>query len=565
MKRKKSLLGIALLALALTGCTGGSGTSTDTAYDSTASVSTNSSMFTEEDVTNTTDDITGTITLNGDSITGCTGATVSGTTVTVTSKGTYEVTGTLNDGTIAVNNTNDGDITLILNNVSITSSDYAGIYFVQGEKLNIYLVGDNTVTNTSSFASKDENTVDGAIFAKDDMAIKGDGSLTVSSSKHGIVAKDDLKIMSGTIDVTAENHAIDANNSVRIADGDITLTAGKDGIHVEEEDTTKGYLYMEGGTVTATVQGDGIDCSGYATLVGGTLDLTTGTGSGGSASTTDSYKGLKAAGDISLGDVTGTFSTSDDAIHSNSDILISDGTYTIASGDDGIHADTSLTINGGTIKITKSYEGIESQDIAVNGGDIDVVSSDDGFNAAGGNDSSSVSGRPGQNSFTEDSSGSLAITGGTIHVNATGDGLDANGTLSVSGGTTFVEGPTSSGNGALDYTTSASVTGGTLVAIGSTGMAQNFSTATQGSALISVSGSSGTTITAEDTSGNTLLSFTASKSFACAVVTCPDFEKGGTYTINSTSVTFTTYIISSISGSTGGGGMTPGGGGPGGR
>ena len=73
--------------------------------------------------------------------------------------------------------------------------------------------------------------------------------------------------------------------------------------------------------------------------------------------------------------------------------------FEIASGDDGIHSDTQLDINGGTINISKSYEGIESTTITINDGTIHLVASDDGLNAAGGNDSSSTNGRPGQNNF----------------------------------------------------------------------------------------------------------------------------------------------------------------------
>jgi hypothetical protein len=151
------------------------------------------------------------------------------------------------------------------------------------------------------------------------------------------------------------------------------------------------------------------------------------------------------------------------------------GSFEISSGDDGIHADEEININDGEINIKKSYEGIESLIININGGTIWLISSDDGINAAGGNDGSSIGGRPGQNfpgSGIVSGNGKINIKGGYIIVNASGDGIDSNGSITMTGGTAVIYGPTVNNNGALDYDATFLISGGLLIASGSSGMAQ---------------------------------------------------------------------------------------------
>ncbi|MEZ4525587.1 MAG: carbohydrate-binding domain-containing protein [Desulfobacterales bacterium] len=115
----------------------------------------------------------------------------------------------------------------------------------------------------------------------------------------------------------------------------------------------------------------------------------------------------------------------DDTIHSNGTIAIGNGTFALSSGDDGIHADTSLEISGADIVVLKSYEGVESQNITINSGNIHIVSSDDGVNVAGGVDGSGQPGWPG--GFVPAGDYWLYVKGGYIVVNAGGDGIDVNG------------------------------------------------------------------------------------------------------------------------------------------
>lgn len=230
-------------------------------------------------------------------------------------------------------------------------------------------------------------------------------------------------------------------------------------------------------------------------------------------------------------------------------ILSNGGTFTAASGDDAFHGEETLTVTAGTIDITESYEGLEALDIRVEGGDITLVASDDGLNAAGGTDSSGTTGGrdgrfgggPGGNGggtggngggMSSSSDGSIVISGGSLQINASGDGIDANGSVTISGGYTVVTGPTQGDTATLDYDVSAVITGGTFIGTGASGMAQTFSDSEQGVVSVSTgSQSAGTAVTLADQEGNTLITCTPEESFQVVILSSPDLVSGETYTI----------------------------------
>lgn len=556
------ILGLTLILTLPTGCANKNDTSISVPSED-AALPDSKDMFTDNDLNGDYDTSSATkITLSGSSATvSGSGAAASGSVIKITSAGVYSVSGSLNDGYIFVDATSDDKIWLVLNNVSISNNDFCALYVKQTDKLFVTLVGQNTLKTTGSFVQIDDNNVDAAIFSKDDLTFNGSGSLTVTDNYgHGIVCNDDLVFSSGSYTITASSHSIKANDSVRIADGEFDLTAGKDGIHVDNsDDALLGYIYIADGSFTVECDGDALDSSSSIQIAGGTFDFKCGGGSSNSStsgggmwgswtSSSDvSAKGIKANSSIIVYGGEIDINSADDAVHSNGDLQIDGGTFVVSSGDDGFHADDVLLISGGTINIKKSYEGIEGSSITISGGKITLVSSDDGLNAAGGNDSSSLGGRPGGNSFS-DSSHFINITGGEIYVNAAGDGVDSNGSLSVSGGTTIVEGPTNNGNGALDYDSTATISGGTFVAVGSSGMAQNFSSATQGSIMYNVSSSvaAGSTLKIASSSGTVLFSMTTTKNSQSVVISTPDLNKGGSYTLTFGSTSKTITLSSNI-------------------
>lgn len=543
---------------------------------------TDGDMFTERDErTAYTEQSSAVISLNGDSVS-CNSnkVSVSGTTVTISGEGTYILRGTLNDGMIVVNAGEQDKPQIVLDGASVTSGTSAALYVLQADKVFVTLAEgtENTLANGGSFTAIDENNIDGAVFSKQDLTFNGSGSLTINSpTGHGIVCKDDLVITGGRYTVNSASHGLDANDSVRIKNGSFSIDAGKDGIHAEDADNpATGFVYVSGGTMDIEAEGDGISAALYAQIENGQIDVLAGGGyengeshsSGGfgdfmgggmgpggmlpgghrpgertvEATTTDdsgtSMKGLKADGGILISNGTLNMDSADDGIHSNAAVTINGGTMTIASGDDGIHGETELTITAGTIEITESYEGLEAQNMLVSGGKITLKATDDGLNAAGGVDSSGAGGRdqmfgggrPG--GMGGAGNGSIVITGGELYVQASGDGMDANGYLEITGGYTVVCGPNQGDTATLDYDTSATISGGVFIGTGASGMAQSFSANTQGVIAVRADGQpAGVKITVSDSDGKELVSYQPELAFSVVIFSTPELVSGQSYRV----------------------------------
>lgn len=479
------------------------------------------------------------------------GVSVADHIITITADGTYVLTGTLADGQIVVDAGDADDVRLVLENAEISCSDSAPIYVKNADKVILSLPEGTESRITDSVTGTDgEEELTAAVYSACDLTLNGSGTLIVTANANDAIAtKDDLKINGAKLVLTAADDGLVGKDSVQIFDGTIEITAQGDGVKSTKAEADKGFVYVGGGLLTIDAGCDGIQAETSVLISGGTLAVTTGGGSanavmktgndsfGGwqnSASETDapSEKGIKAAAHL---DITGgmlTLDTTDDSLHCNDTITVTGGTITAQSGDDGLHADSYLEISDGSVTVLGSYEGIEAGEIVVNGGEIDITAQDDGFNAAGGADGSSVGGRPGQNAFAGDASKSLTINGGTVAVNASGDGLDSNGALTVNGGTVYVSGPTDSANGIFDSGTGFTINGGVLLGVGSAGMLETPGTdSAQNTVFVSCSGQAGSTVEIRDASGSTLVSYTAPKSFSVAVFSTPEVAVGETYTV----------------------------------
>ncbi len=447
----------------------------------------------------------------------------------------------LNDGdTTAVDGVAVEDQTVtIFAGVTITNEDGAAVVIEQAEKVITTLASDttNTLIDGSSYTlAEGETEPDAAFYSKEDLSINGDGTLVITGNySNGLRSKDDLVLAGGTIEITAKNNAIKGKDSVSILAGNYTLnTTEGDGIQANNsEDAEKGYVAIDGGTFTIQSGRDGIQAETNLSIQSADLTIKTADGAQSQSLVTDeSYKGLKAGGVMTISSGTFAIDSADDSLHANDTINITGGTITANSGDDGIHADNELTISDGTIAIEESYEGLEASVITIAGGTTHVVASDDGINAGGGSDTEETTGQFGQDSFgggpgggdTADDSKQITITGGTLVVDAEGDGLDSNGNVTMSDGVVIVNGPTTGGNGALDYNGTFEITGGVLLAAGTTDMAMNVSGGSQQSIGISFdqTQSAETLVTLKDSQGQTILSYAPSKSYQHVVLSSPD-------------------------------------------
>ena len=481
--------------------------------------------------------------------------------LTITAAGTYVITGSVSQGRVVIQAGEKDKVQLVLSGASIQCGDYAALTIEQADKALITLADGtvNTLRDGADYtAASEEDRVDAALFSRADLTINGSGALEVIGQyRHGIVSKDCVKISGGSLKLEAGSVGIQSDNT---------------------EQSDRGFVYIAGGEIEITAGADGIKAETLLKIDGGTLDITSGGSAGGQAALgnqtgdedTPSTKGLKADALLKVDGGTIRVDALDDALHTNGELAITSGTVTLSSGDDGIHADGSVEITGGTLSVTQSYEGIEGASVTISGGILDVAASDDGINSAGGSDTG-MENRMGRDGFISAEAYDIRISGGEITLRTQGDGIDANGSFYLEGGTVWIHGPSSSGNGALDYDGTAEVTGGLLVAAGSAGMAMGFDeSSAQCSILYDFSGErqAGETVTLSDASGRTIVAFTPEKAYASIVITSPELIQGEQYTLTSgdeaQTLTLTGQVTSNHAGM-GGFGRQGGGKGPGGR
>ena len=498
-----------------------------------------SNLFTERDL-KTDYEITKTIVLDE----------ITDPVLTLTQAGVYELTGSFN-GQIYINT--EEKIQLVLNQANISCSDGSAIYIENAKKVFITTAenSQNIISDGSSYADTSENAPNAAIYSKDSLTLNGTGTLTINGNyQQGIVSKDELVITGGMININAVGNGIKGKDSIAIYDGNINITAGGNGLQASNaEEEGKGFIYIHDGSFSIDAQQDGIQAESEIIIQNGSFEIKSGGGKenaqkkinndfGGfgrrdqqnvntdSETQTVSIKGIKAGSLLYISGGSLTLDTADDALHSNGDLYLSGGTFSIAAGDKGIHADKTVTIKNGSVNITDSYEGIEGKDIFISGGEVSIISSDDGFNASDGETDQS-----GMGTICDCS---LVISGGYVCVDADGDGLDSNGSITISGGTVLVNGSTNDGNGALDSNNGITVSGGLLIAAGSSGMAEYPDEATQNVIVVTLDDyqEGGTLFTLTSDDGTELISYAPSKKYNSIIISTDGIATGKSYTVS---------------------------------
>ena len=541
----KSATSITLLAaLALTGCSATSASntsatsaiSTSTSSDSDTKSKTADSFSTDvkngaklaEDTHYSAKDLTwdssSEVTIDLSNPTATDGVTVSDGVITITKAGNYRLSGTY-EGQIKVAAADSDMVRLILNNATITNSTGAAINVVEADEVVIYTASGttNTVSDGSSYSDTASGSPDAAIYSKSDLTLAGEGTLKVEGKyEEGIHTTDGLVIASGTLEVNAANTGIKGQDYVDSLDGTVTVTATKDGIKATNDtDGNRGWVRLSGGTVNISAGDDGFKAERVLEISGGTLNIT------------ESNEGIEAQY-----------------------INILDGTVNVTSSDDGINASYSTTSSSSTESTSSSttqtsqtsqtsqtalntQSGQPAQGNAAQGGQ-------GGQPPAGGQAPSGNMGQPpaggggmgGGGGTFEVVDATINIAGGTVTVNANGDGIDSNGTATLSGGTLVVNGPFTGGNTSLD-------TNGDLLLNGTTVSAANSGDMFEAPATSSTSGyvkisnvsnlSAGTTVQVTDSSGNVVANYKVTNSnTALILVSSSKITKGESYTVYTT-------------------------------
>ena len=507
-------------------------------------------------------------------------------------------------GGVSIKNTTGAAIQIATaDDVTIELSEGTTNVLQSGEEVDIATATESEEASGGALQSKADLKIKGkgsltvlgylnnGIHCTKDLKIKN-GNISVTALGHGIKGKNSVTVSGGTVTVTSGKDGITSDETeneekgfVTIEDGEIIITSAGDGVSAE---TT---LTVTGGVISIISGGGSANAQQKTDNMRDWLDFDNSASDDNSAS----CKGLKAGKALVISGGSITIDAQDDALHTDGDMTISGGECILSTGDDGAHAALSLTVLDGKITVLTSYEGLEANQITLAGGELDITASDDGINANGGSDGFSggfgggFGGRrsdmnsqsgdmtppdnsnmqtppdgnapsgnpptmPGQDAAdstttddTTDKQPVLLITGGKITVNADGDGLDSNGDLRVEGGDITINGPSNGGNGALDIGTenggAGVIAGGTLIALGTSSMTENFgSTSTQCAFLVTMNSfGAGETITITDSQGNVLYTGVTVKSANSVVFSSPDLVVGETYTvtIGSTSATVT--------------------------
>ncbi len=397
-------------------------------------------------------------------------------TVTITKKGDYLISGTCSNGQIIVEANKEKDVRLILNGVNLTCTDSAPIYEKQCDKMVITLADgtENVLSDTlpKVYDNAEKQQPDSCIFAKDDLVINGNGTLKVSSAySEGIHSTDSVKLISGNIIVNSGDNGVRGKEGVIVKEAVLDVTSKGDGIRTTYSDNTSlGYILIEGGNIKVYSAKDGIQATGHIQVTGGVIDVTTDNGvAHADSEDSKSAKGIKSDHDIYISRASVTVNSTEDAINNDGNLIVDDGSLTLTAMDDAVSTDGNIVINGGTVTVEGSKEGFDAYSVSINGGSVTVNASDDGIKASAGDDESDSDDKVkfgDANPFSDSSNAYIAVTGGSVNITSEGEYIDSDGNLYITGGKVTLLGEKAKEDGAVSFKGKANVAAGSIDAEG---------------------------------------------------------------------------------------------------
>lgn len=485
------------------------------------------------------------------------GASFSDQTVTITQAGTYVLTGSGKNIKLVVEAAATDQVHLVFQNLTLEGEGTL-LQINKAQEVVISLAEGSQNALTESQASDDEK-VKATIHSQVPLTLNGTGNLTLTAlTKNALEVEDDLKVLGGTYTVKAANHGFKAEGALAIEAATLTIEAGKDGLHAEHDETTeRANISLNPTQLSIAATEDGVDAGNELTIKGGTITVS------------QSEEGLEARVIRQLGgDV--TIKSSDDGVNASagSSSKTSDTSATSKTSDANTtsnKADTSSSASQATTdSATASTSASQSTADPAATSQTDQANQDKNQTppAPTAGQAPPQGGQPPQNGQgpgsmppggQEESDPSLQIIleGGTLTIDAEGDGIDSNGTVTISGGSLVVNGSVQGGNGPLDAAGDITITGGRVWALGTSDMLQGFAQgSTQASITANIAGTAGQTLIILDANGKEVARQTASKDFQAVIMSSADLVDGQTYTIQveGTTQTATAALVTPVTG-----------------
>lgn len=485
------------------------------------------------------------------------GASFSDQTLTISQAGTYVLTGSGKNLKLVVEAAAIDQVHLVFQNLTLEGEGTL-LQINKAQEVVISLAEGSQNALTESQASDDEK-VKATIHSQVPLTLNGTGNLTLTAlTKNALEVEDDLKVLGGTYTVKAANHGFKAEGALDIEAATLTIEAGKDGLHAEHDETTeRANISLNPTQLSIAATEDGVDAGNELTIEGGTITVS------------QSEEGLEARVIRQLGgDV--TIKSSDDGINASagSSSKSSDTSATSKTTDASTTSNTADTSSSASQATTDSATASTSASQPT--GDPAATSQVDQANkdknatppSPTAGQAPPQGGQPPQNGQGpggmppgghEESDPSLQIIleGGTLTIDAEGDGIDSNGTASISGGSLVVNGSVQGGNGPLDAAGDITITGGRVWALGTSDMLQGFAQgSTQASITANIAGTAGQTLIILDANGKEVTRQTASKDFQAVIMSSADLVDGQTYTIQveGTTQTTTAALVTPVTG-----------------